>query len=366
MGYYKHGSEWSEPIHGKLVMNTITTTSTHPVAANAVKLALMADQSKTFVNDMQSIVTAGETVKLGPLTILQDMREIYTDDELALFPKPGSEAPNGNTNGNYDVYYDGVTESGKPRKQSFYKMFASSTEYGATIAAMKKNLAAAKNKSADAPEHMLLWPVAKLSSEIAKWSQRDTAYSGKIRQAMELHFQFEAIKAFDKVTCRFITTEMPDPDNAGKTIEVLADTVAPIEIVSKVNLTEAKAFTPAQFMALDLDKAMEKGGTWSAIVLSASRGTKAKQETKDSQNISDVNGFLTAINLMAGFVYDDYDAGTMSKHYAKLLKEIEKDEESLILVHKLGDMLDDLTTKTQAAYVKAVQKRKEGGNKQAA
>ncbi len=345
-------------------MNTITTTSTHPVAANAVKLALMADQSETFVNDMQSIVTAGETVKLGPLTILQDMREIYTDDELALFPKPGSEAPaNGNTNGNYDVYYDGVTESGKPRKQSFYKMFAASTEYGATIAAMKKNLAAAKNKSADAPEHMLLWPVAKLSSEIAKWSQRDTAYSGKIRQAMDLHFQFEAIKSFDKVTCRFITVEMPDPEKEGQTIEVLADTVAPIEIVSKVNLTEAKAFTPAQFMALDLDKAMEKGGTWSAIVLSASRGTKSKQETKvAAATITDIETFKSAINDMASFVYEDFDAGKMSKDYAKLIKQIENDDETLILVHKLGDMLDELCTKTQARYIKVTQAAKEKAN----
>lgn len=343
-------------------MNTATNSATHPIAIAAARLGSKADASPDFTNDVEAIILAGETVKLSPLTLWQHIKGIFSAEELAEFPRPGSEPVEG-SNAPTDIYYDGVTGTGKPKKQSFYKAFTRSLSFGAMIAQRREHLSAAKANSVDAPEAMRLMSAGRLDSEIRKWDQRDTALNSKVRKAMELHFQFERIKELDKVICRFVTATVENPDQPGTTMEVMADTIAPIEILDKANTSQARAFTPDQFLALDLDKAEKGGGTYSALILSGSRGTKAKQETKvAAATITDIETFKSAINDMASFVYEDFDAGTMSKDYAKLLKQIENDDETLVLVHKLGDMLDELCTKTQARYIKVTQAAKEKAN----
>lgn len=266
--------------------------------------ALITELSSVVEDELNDIIVkvehAKKDVQAGPFAILSWFRENVEPEILEKFPKPGSEFGD-----NPDKYKEPYYRDGKLKFKatSFYlKFFLTSFPEGKRIATALSHVALAKDEKANqesVPEYIRGMNDVALESYREDLQAMQNVGVKALRDAMALEKQLIAVNNLPEVGAAPLTD---DDDNVMKVSK-------PIKVWNtKSPEKHWNLYSISGFMQFDPDAAMEKGGTYDALKITAKR---ERAEDQGNGNGSDkpvaVNTNVTMaarINDIAEYIHN--------------------------------------------------------------
>lgn len=373
-----------------------SVAATHPIRQAAFRYADKMRESEDFMADIDSNLIAIETAKHSSLTMLWDIRQIFTPEELDAFPAIGSEEPKArkDTNTLYDwyqasdgsdqrFYYD-LFDALKPDIVSMRKAVREYAKKGSNANdkdALAKQIIGENAKEYEAAFRALAHGSEDLERAARKWDRRFTSGRDMILKAFAT---VQIVKRLNTDTTSCHIVEVKDKD--GKAIgydrspnPILFDndydgrakagvpyqrsiwSVGTLmQLVRQEKTAEGKPIVINGQPWTKLDQAFEEGGGYDRIAKILNRGkqeggaeTKADMIKKlSAETPEQVN---TVVNSLAGFFYDVDESGNWKlkeKAEGRLLEALKaKDQdEAVIALCKLQEALDSIAVKLNPRY----------------
>lgn len=302
--------------------------------AQAINLSKVLVADRDFNEHIERVVVAGEDVKRGGVVAYLDLKK-HGDDYLNSLPVPKSDT------GNNPAIYRGMVDGpgGKQREgdRNKYRDIALQLP---KVKAWRKHvldLRDAKGNVEGCDPKLRMLGMARLESDIKKYTARVTAAVTTLELGASIHYMLEAFRDFSGVNVDFDYDEIKGDD--GKIVKTVANTLTPIIVRHPTNVTLFQTLSAKQFANLNVKKIREGGGTYEAFLSASAR--KRKATTKDEQvqiSVSTIEAFQTATNLLSSFLDD---ADNNGKVYALLHKK-SKGSDDLLL--SIGDLRIELNT----------------------
>jgi hypothetical protein len=307
--------------------------------------AEIIDRNVVLAAHVGEFMRAKDVLTKGPAQVLVDL---LNDDaiDLDLYPRSGSIRVEG-TNRPYDKYKR-PTNDGKEVEGSWIDDLADRTAIGKNnlnyVDALKK---VRDNTDGKDPVLAEMEPI-KVKTEIAKFEQRQRRWRNVLHDALNVyHVMCDIQDKFPTVTASFSYNDLPDEN--GK--PVLYDTPHCIYVQDKANPLKIKAFTPGEFLRLDVDKANAAGGTFSKLVETAARKRGAKDTAPQGSKTAEGKKALLTVAEFSDWVVRganlvDFEGQDGRRHQAELGNLIPKwsDEEKLSMCN-LYAALDSIMAK---------------------
>ena len=270
--------------------------------------AFAALWSPDLIADIETSWTAKETLQMSPLEYMADIEAMYSEDTeaLELLPVPGSKEVKG-SNTPYDKYsYSVPNDKGGKRNVngSFYGDAFDASAPGKIVAEHIEDLAAAdRNTTTKTNAAYIAMTKFERQTERAMWAQRRTTAIDNMRDGIGCIKQFAAFDTLTLVGASIVTKVDGDGDKV-MAVSRLPIRIYKIEMVKGKDKKETPLHTTmavvsiGQFLTYDVEAAKENGGTYEAIVATATKGPK---DGKDGKPLN-LEGYEASAGLMAGYL----------------------------------------------------------------
>lgn len=301
-------------------------SATNPAAARAIEVANLLADDEAFNDDMEAAIVAEETRQRSPLYLMMDLRERLGEDAMAGLPVPESTEDDVKGTNNLPDWYativrdkDGIPKAGE---QSFYQDLAETLPAGkaalSAIAALKEDTEINRVRGR-----------AVLQSMVTTQNARLSRVKKALMTAVKLDKQLLAVNMLPGVGADYLTETI---EENGEKVEKLLATNLPILIVNSApkNIQEraqAKAVAITQFLAINLKKAEEMGGTFEAVMKAMERKKRApRNEGTEAETDRGLEPFTTvpeaadALNELYAFLSD-------KEHYTPFMRRMAKPDE---------------------------------------
>jgi hypothetical protein len=120
---------------------------------------------------------------------------------------------------------------------------------------------------------------------------------------------------------------------------VVGKTVTPISMWPKSEPSDGAPFTITEFLALDVDVAIEKGGTYAELVASAKRETKTTTTTLEATKALDTDSAVEHVNTLRIWLDDMANWKALAESVSKGKKDR---EDNLLSLNALWLKIDNL------------------------
>lgn len=325
----------------------------HWASTTAAQIA----EDEKFAADMQEAWKAEETSKKKTAQVLFDLKLIFDDEELDKFPQLEpllKDVPPG-ANVFIDQYETTKKDKdGKDKKGtgSRYVDLAHNLPWVKVAQTNYEYFRDAKKDRTKAKQEHIGWSDARFDTEIEKHRQRVRNSITMLRDAMRIHFQMTRINRMPLVGCALQTITV---DRAGVQVSELLPAASPITIFSKSEKDKDTgqllncALSTGSFLQLNVDKAIEKGGTYSALIASAGRETKgpATQEPR----IKDMDTLEGSLAELWAFLSQDHNAARLRSLIAGKTKKGEPmmSDDYVISIARAHIVLESIVTMPEFA-----------------
>ena len=268
--------------------------------------------STSFNADVEYQAESKRNVTFAPITFLRDLCAespfgkldhdviwdgAFTLDELNGMPEPGTGTKENPAKGNAmpDVYE--TAKNGKTVKASFYGDMLESTKLWQKV---QDELDEIEKGTHLYCEH---GPV-RVASEKARLKKIQSTGLNNLRNAVRLHRQIRRIvEELDGIIIKPMLAKVKLED--GSFIYEFCDVEACLEILDKVNVSQARGYTPAQVLRLDLDAIIAKGGRITDL-FTQGNGTQDGDAKKTlAPVIKDIKQFLDYIDEISVYTTRD-------------------------------------------------------------
>jgi hypothetical protein len=355
-----------------------TTVPLNPIAASAsgrnasaMAAAEKAEHDPEFTAEMVEFMKAGETVKRGPVVLLDRLMRLY-GDELNSWPIVDSRKSDG---GNlWDIYPVTVRKTDGTTKVDDRSWYADWMDDWCASLPQEDNinwhLSQLELSQANPPSGIyvhLSKDEVEYSSEKKMWKDRATAGLSALKKAMRIKQQMDAINTMKLVAADFKWRTIKDETQENGYRLELSRTTSPIKVWDRILQTESKNYTYSAFLLLKPPgstyrdenkklqpdpKAVDRNATLAELIASSSKG--ADEEETDSNEtpalVNDVKTFENAATAIANYLERN------PKAVAGILKIINDDKHPLeaeAMLSTVGDVcmaFDGLWTAIQPMY----------------
>lgn len=301
----------------------------------------------------------------GPFPVLFKLQKNFTEAELDRFALPDSD-----TGMNPDEFKVSKENSkGKTTLvgSNFYKEFSHGTPAGQNYRARIEWCQRMQDKNAmkdDVPDDIKDMTPPELETHIAWCETRLRSMIKAYKTAMALYFKSAEVANYPGVSCEPLWVKGKEGEEVQKVQNCIQVWITPEE---GKPIAKWDFFSIGAFLRLNPKKALEKGGTFAALVESgAAPRTKAGNGDKGSDVVGmDIETVETGVNFLAT-IHDWVDRVTGDKDqadYGKLIKlgNAKNNDEYVSMVKELKDFFVMLARDIQAdaKYVKMQQANSE-------
>lgn len=293
-----------------------------------------SDKAITFV------MQAKEDYQGGSFKVLFGLKVDYTDDELNSFAVPDSDA--GNNPDEFKVYKEDGKGKRKLVASSFYVQFADATPAGQTILSRIEWTERAGNKDMvkdDIPADILDMSPAQRETHLNYLKGRRATIRAAYKKAMALHFKSEEVNSYPGVKAEPIWVDGKGPEDvdfANGELPQVENTTKPIAVwlvpAEGRPIAKWEAFSIGAFLKLNTKKAIEKGGTFQALIDSGAtkKGPGTATPTEGFVIKTTEKGVAVIAELHRWL--EEIGSAKDKAEYAKLLKLMNtKDNDELIV-----------------------------------
>lgn len=341
------------------------------LSANAVKLAgTVGAESNAVIAQMAD---AKEVLDLGRFRLLFAMQNDFEAEQLDGFPVPDTE--DGNNPDHFKA--DKLNSDGTTSKAwtTFYTVFADNTVMGQTILSSIEMLERLGNPQAikdDIPDDLKALDPHARENKLNYWKGRRGTLRKAYKEAMKLYFQFAAVNAYPAIKAEPMWMAGRGPEDGHADGLEIENTTKPIQVwlvpAEGKPIAKWEALSVSAFMKLSVKKALEKGGTFAALIESGIIPKVKKPDgTATSGGQTGNNAAATKLRIETAPTLRDVIIEThrsmtamledkQAVEYGKLLKLMnEKDnDETITAIVELRNYLNDVCANTGAdkKYVK--------------
>lgn len=291
----------------------------------AISAANELAKNDQFTTDAEAFLTAGEVVKMGPLTLFLS---IYVNDADLLSSLPVPETKTGNNPEMIKVSRPSAKGGTTDKTVSFYTVMADNHPIGKKIQNTIDDL---KRRN----DNGTLGDVS-FARDNSKWTARKTAFRTVVKKMAKLYHQFDAISNLDLVTAAPAKIEQVGPD--GKAHEVYAMGAEPIMLSSKSNAQDFKTMSVETFLRIKVDEAIAMAGKPEGVTKAHLMKTLDREtgQAKGAIAITDKTREGVASSL---WNYLDKEMGGVA---AAIHKRDAEGNALLLVLNDLHHMLDNL------------------------
>lgn len=332
--------------------------------ANAYTWAESLAKDAQFNADLEAITEAKGVVSRGPITVLLDLERIKSADELNAAPIPGTGKKKkgvAHVKGNNDDYYDTLIKTDKGTRigqQSWWYDVADALPGGkavaAELAAIKQAMDAVNPQ--DKPAQYRSASKAELVGAKLAANSRLTVIRSNLTKAVRVRALMARINAeMPRVVAEVRTYEMPDPTDKTKVVQRLKKTLTPMFVAERHKRENGQEMSVSQFLGIDVDTALEKGGTYTNLLETLKREGDSGQggEGDTAQSIDNLPTFISTTSMLLHYI---------EEHKAAINAGLTKGKEREELLLGMGDlygMLDGIMGKYTDAYERLAAKREQ-------
>jgi hypothetical protein len=358
--------------------NTLVRPSSSSVAISsngksaAIALANKIGHDAWLEYHFAEFADASDAVKVGGARIYMDLVRILSPEDLASMPVPGTtkfyeDAAGNQVARNTFDKWDEVID-GKKVTYSYYKILAESTPQGQQLMANRDNFRKLRDGNLQAvPEDFVKEnnSADKIGTGLKKAENRVNNYKTLLTRAASLWQQINRINTElgANVSARVMKRKImvPEKQSDGTVVDVMVEDVidspACIRIAEKTAEGEGRSIcvTIGQCLAYSIEKALVKGGTYDALMLSTAKEKKAKgNKTEDGTLVPVIETPDVATEYfdeLAAYVQDTNKFRAFLSHLTKLeQKEPEEFKDVLLSIGAIVYGLDSYMTKHQNQY----------------
>jgi hypothetical protein len=240
------------------IINDVTKAAT--IQANAFA------KIDVFATHVAQYIEAGETVRMGALTLFLD---VLANDSDLLDALPRLDTKTGNNPEFTKIKREG---SDGERYVSYYSLLADNYPLGVKYAQVLADLKKRKeNGTLDQISY---------DRDNKKWSARRTALRTVFRKMGKLNQYFNDIREFPLVEARPMKEQFETPDGIS---ERFVTTSAPIVLINKSDPTQFNILSVDSFLRIDIDEAVSKAGGKDKVTkahLMSTQGRDSDEERK--------------------------------------------------------------------------------------
>jgi len=288
---------------------TLKSVSTvDPITAEAFRFGKRLDEAT--ISHLSSGVMHMEKADSSFIPLTLDVRRIYTKDEIAGMPWPGSDAESvKGTNNKADRYKVKIIVDGKPREQAmrWVEQVWRATPHGKDVT---EKLEAAQLKIKD-----------KIGNKTVNITDEKTYKKQKTNAVKLLAFAIATAKQQIEIESAPLLIWTWVKDTAGKPIE----STVPLVIGGKndpMNETTGP-ISRTQFLSYSVQEALTNGGTFEALVKTAARErTESERTGEPTFTIKKVEDMETVFSLFATFMGEATTQQAMERE-AALIKALQ-------------------------------------------
>ena len=323
--------------------------------ALAITLAREMDDNVVFNQHTERSLDAKEITIRAAVIMMKDIIDQYTTIErnvdgseyvntsrLDVLPIPGTEAKNGrvlrssddkdlgpieedNITRRVDKFSIDVVKDGQKKKEarSFWKEYTNSLSIGKSINEIIKGLKQALDakQHTNAPRIYQELSTERATSMLARYNTRKGNLLSLVKKAISCRNQW--LEIVNNTECKVeLETDRHDVD--GVIREDIADTIKPFCLQD----TKSRKFmnlSVSEFLAIDVDTAMEKQGTYSAVIATIARSAKVTTTGLPKVN----NNEEGAAYLAELAAYFDQRLSEARKRETSWIEYLRKDEHAL-------------------------------------
>lgn len=332
--------------------------------------ALGAKAGDATDNAINLVMKAKEDWQGGPFKVLFGLKMDFEEEVLSSFAVPDTDV--GNNPDEFKVYKQDGKGKLKKVNSSFYVQFGDATPGGQKVLERIEWTERAGDTNMvkdDIPQDILDMSPTERETHLNFLKGRRATIRASYKKAMKLYFKDQEVNAYPGVKCDAIWVKGKSPDEIkeGELPEV-ENTTKPIEIwvpsTTGRGATKWEALSIGSFLKLNVKKALEKGGTFAALIESGATkkkpGIKAKGKEEKGLTIKTVE---TGVNILAelhrwfteiGEAKDKVDVANLYK-----LGNTRDNDEFVTAVFETADFLNHLVKDTgiAAKYLKLQQGR---------
>ena len=241
---------------------------------------LASVHSEALTSAINTVAQAKEDYQGGPVKVYFAMRQTYSEEQLSMFPKPGSGKEKGWVGNNPDYFK--MKKPGKDGKEneatvSFYNVFTDDTVEGKELNRRinwMKRVGNPDYNQADIPQQIKDMNPQEREAALTKAKNKLATIKAAYRNAAKLMFQLDAVNSLE-----FVQATVVPAIKAGEFENLIQlSTTDPARIVNGVP-QDWDQFSISNFMRLDADKASENGGTIAAL-----KDTIKRKDGDDNSN----------------------------------------------------------------------------------
>lgn len=329
------------------------------LSANAIKLAGdVGDESNAVIAQMAD---AKEVLDLGRFRLLFAMQNDFEAEQLDGFPVPDTEEGNNPDHFKADkLNADGTTSKAWT---TFYTVFADNTVMGRTILSSIEMLERLGNPQAikdDIPAELKALDPHARENKLNYWKGRRGTLRKAYKEAMKLYFQFNAVNNFPGIKAEPMWAVGRGPDDEHADGLEIENTTKPIQVwlipAEGKPVAKWEALSVSAFMKLNVKKAIEKGGTFAALIESGivpkvkKPGATATSGGQTGNNAAATKLRIETAPTLLDTIIETHRAMTamledkQAVEYGKLLKSVNlKDtDETVTAMVELRNYLNDL------------------------
>lgn len=300
----------------------------------AIDLASHVDAGFTAAID--TITYAKETVVSGAIMIEQELRRVFSKEDLASFPIPDSVNSAESPTNNPDKYKAPTpTKDGTVRNspRSFYNDLFEEMPSGKNIRKQLTGISAAINETNEAPAEYKRMSKGERKAEQALWQGRVITGRNLIKRAMKLLLQWDRIKSeLPKVAIQYVVKTDKDGN------ESVIRSPKPIMVYDPANPVDMNVYSVTSFLSFKPDVALAKGGTVKDLWETAGR--------QGGEGQGDENGGKVVVKVGMGMDDTDKVIATMAHQWdpedADGRKRLAAFKKHLTAKDKAGKMNEDL------------------------
>jgi len=332
--------------------------------------ALGAKAGEATDTAINLVMKAKEDWQGGPFKVLFGLKIDFEDEVLSSFAVPDTDV--GNNPDEFKVHKEDGKGKHKLVASSFYVQFGDATPGGQKVLERIEWTERAGDTNMvkdDIPSDIMDMSPTERETHLNFLKGRRATIRASYKKAMKLYFKGQEVNAYPGVKCEPFWVkgkspaevnsdkgELPEVENTTKPIQVwlIPDAGRPIG--------KWEALSIGAFLKLNVKKAMEKGGTFAALIESGATkkkpGIKAKDSDKDKLAIKTVE---TGVNVLAELhrwfteIGEAKDKAELGKLYK--LGNTKDNDEFVTAVFELNDYLKHLIDETGigAKYLKLQQ-----------
>jgi len=337
--------------------------------------ALGAKAGHASNSAIEFVSKAKEDWQGGPFRVLFGLKMDFSEEQLSEFAVPDSDS--GNNPDEFKVYKEDAKGKRKLVNSNFYVNFADGTPAGQTLLSRIEWVTRASDKNMvkdDIPQDILDMSSDERDTHLKFLNGRRLTMRNAYKKAMALHFKTLEVRAYPSVECEPIWVKGKSPEDVDFTkgeLPEVENTPEPIRVWLVPDkdkdgnprpIAKHETFSISAFLRLNTKKALEKGGTFQALVDSGATkkapGGGAASNNGDGFVIKTIDkGLAVMAELHRWFeeIGEQKDKADIGKLY-KLMNSKDNDE-LIVTVFELRDYLNHMIEDTGAGakYLKLQQ-----------